>query len=112
MLKDLYIEVLKKEPNKKPEIIRIRNEVPRIQKILGGKFEILEYTKDIFIMYNVESKKDELKSNITINGKEIKGDIIFIGNNIKEGDFRKLKENEMKQIDLEFTEHIFVENEL
>lgn len=39
MLKDLYINVLIKEPNKNPIKKRIRNEVERITTLLKGRFD-------------------------------------------------------------------------
>lgn len=98
MLKDLYINVLIKEPNKDPKVVRIRNEVPRIQKILDGNFDLLEYNKDIFIAYNYKAKTLNMKDNIKVKDKQLKGTIIFIGNNEQEGDFRELNEKEVESI--------------
>lgn len=111
MLKDLYINVLIKEPNKDPKVVRIRNEIPRIQKILGGDFDLLEYNKDIFIAYNYKAKTLKKEDNIKVKDKQLKGTIIFIGNNEQEGDFRELSAREITSISniLEFEEKVEVE---
>lgn len=100
MLKDLYINVLIKEPNKNPIKKRIRNEVERITTLLKGKFELIEYDDESFIAYNYKSKS---KGKIQIGEHIIRGTIIIIGNNSKEGDFKALSEEQIKQFQKEFS---------
>lgn len=100
MAKDLYINVLIKEPNKNPVQKRIRNEVERITKILKGEFDLIDYDKESFIAYNYKSKS---KSKIQIGEHIINGTIIIIGNNSKEGDFKALSDEQIQEFQKEFS---------
>lgn len=100
MLKDLYINVLIKEPNKNPIKKRIRNEVERITTLLKGRFDLIEYDDESFIAYNYKSKS---KGKIQVGQHIINGTIIIIGNNSKEGDFKALSEEQIQQFQKEFS---------
>lgn len=100
MAQDLYIDVLIKEPNKNPIRKRIRNEVDRMTDILKGKIELIQYDNESFIAYNYKSKE---KGKIQIGQHIIKGTIIIIGNNIKDGDFKTLSEEQIKEFKKEFS---------
>lgn len=100
MLKDLYINVLIKEPNKNPIQVRIRNEVERITTILKGRFDLIEYDNESFIAYNYKSKS---KEKIQIGEHIINGTIIIIGNNSEEGDFKALTKQQIKEFQKEFS---------
>ena len=100
MLKDLYIDVLIKEPNKNPVQMRIRNEIERITKILKGRFDLIEYDKESFIAYNYKSKA---KEKIQIGQYTINGTIIILGNNSEEGDFKALTKQQIQEFKKEFS---------
>lgn len=100
MLKDLYINVLIKEPNKNPIQMRIRNEIERITTILKGKIDLIEYDDESFIIYNYKSKS---KNRIQIGEHIINGTIIIIGNNSEEGDFKALTKQQIKEFQKEFS---------
>ena len=100
MIGDLYINVLIKEPNRNPIKKRIRNEVARINQILKGNFDLLEYDSDSFIAYNYNSKS---KGKIQIGQNIIYGTIIIIGNNPDIGDFKELSEEQIKEYKKEFS---------
>ena len=91
---DLYINVLVKEPNRNPKLKRIRNEIARINKVLGSEdFELIEYDKNSFIIYDYNSKS---KQQIQIGKYFFKGTIIIIGNNTEQGDFKSLTKEQIK----------------
>lgn len=98
----MYINVLIKEPNKNPIVKRIRNEIERLKKILGGDFDLIEYDENSFIAYNYKSTS---KSQIQIGKYLFNGTILIIGNNIEQGDFRTLTEEQIKEFIKEFSVH-------
>ena len=98
----MYIKVLIKEPNKNPIVKRIRNEVDRLHKILGGDFDLIEYDDDSFIAYNYKSTS---KNQIQIGKYLFNGTILIIGNNTEQGDFRTLTDEQIKEFAKEFSVH-------
>ena len=98
----MYINVLVKEPYRNPVVKKIRNETARIEKILGGEFDLIEYDKYSFIAYNYKSKS---KGQIQIGQHLINGTILIIGNNRKEGDFRTLTNEQIKEFSKELSAH-------
>lgn len=100
MLKDLYIDVLIKEPNKNPIKKRIRNEIERITTLLKGRFDLIEYDDESFIAYNYKSKA---RGKIQVGQHIINGTIIIIGNNAEDGDFKALSDKQIEQFQKEFS---------
>jgi hypothetical protein len=98
----MYINVLIKYPNKNPIIKKIRNELDRLNKILGGNFDLLEYDKNSFIAYNYKSKN---KEQIQIGNHFLNGTIIVLGNDLKEGDFMGLSKEQIRDFTKEFSIH-------
>ena len=98
----MYINVLIKEPNKNPKVKRIRNEIDRLNKILGGDFDLLEYDENSFIAYNYKSTS---QNQIQIGKYLLKGTILVIGNNREECDFRTLTEEQIKEFSKELSVH-------
>ena len=99
----MYIKVLIKEPNKNPIIKRIRNEIERLNRILGGDFDLIEYDENSFIAYNYKSTS---KNQIQIGKHLFNGTILLIGNNKEEGDFRTLTDEQIK----EFAKELSINN--
>lgn len=100
MTPDLYINVLIKTPNKNPKIKRIRNELDRIRKIVGGEFDLIEYDKDSFIAYNY---KLHSKHPIQIGNYLLSGNIVILRNDVENGDFASLTPEQMSDFIEEFS---------
>lgn len=94
MPKNLYINILVKEPNKNPKTKRIRNNLEEIQVILKGNFELLEYDDESFIAYNYKSSS---KCQVQIGKHILNGTIIVIGNDEVRGDFTTLRKQQIKE---------------
>ena len=98
----MYIKVLIKEPNKNPIVKKIRNELSRLNKILGGDIDLIEYDNDSFIVYNYKSTS---KSQIQIGKYLFNGTIIVIGNNRNTCDFRTLSDEQIIEFCKEFSKY-------
>lgn len=100
MPSDLYINVLIKTPNKNPKIKRIRNELERIRKIVGGEFDLIEYDKDSFIAYNY---KLHSKKPIQVGNYLLSGNIVILRNDVENGDFASLTQKQISNFLKEFS---------
>ena len=99
---DLYINVLVKTPNKKPKVKKIRNELDRIRKIVGGEFDLIEYDDESFIAYNYKLKS---KNPIQIGNYLISGNIVIFRNDAENGDFASLTPKQLSDFIKEFSIH-------
>lgn len=98
VFKDTFIKVVVKKPKEDAKVVRIRNELNRIDEIVKGRFEIFEYNKDLLIAYNFRSFSLNMDKNLRFRGKTFYGDIAIIGNNAENGDFRSLNQSEIEDI--------------
>lgn len=72
------IVVLIKEPKTEHRIAEIRNDLKKMQSIVGGYIEVIKVSKEgIVMVVNEEGKIYNLPHNIKINGQNIFGTVFF-----------------------------------
>lgn len=93
MSKEYMVGILKL-PNKKPKIIKIAKRLKNISNLIGGEIEEMYY-KDVLIIFDREQKSTKLDVNKIFNDLELKGNILIVGNNQKEGDMISLRKRQL-----------------
>lgn len=84
-----------KDPLDKLRVIRIQKKLGIIEKLVGGKLEIMRYEK-VLLVYNIEQQKENLNPNKVFNDMNLNGTVLIVGNNENVGDMRSLNKKELK----------------
>ncbi|MDT0149994.1 DUF3846 domain-containing protein [Priestia aryabhattai] len=90
-IKGLLIKV-----GEKPETVEIDNTLQELQGIVGGYIETLFLKQDrsIVMILNEEGKLEGLEPNIDFRNDVVVGNVIVLGTDIENGEFRSLTEEE------------------
>lgn len=73
------IKVLAKRPGYPAYMTWISNNLPNLQKFVGGYIETVKLFSDVIVVCNEEGKLKGLDHNCTIWGEDFVGDIFFCG---------------------------------
>lgn len=73
------IDVLIKEPGKRPRHVWISNTLENLQKTVGGYIETVTLATDLVIICDEEGKLKDKPYNCTVCGEDLVGTIIFAG---------------------------------
>lgn len=73
------IKVLAKRPGYPAYMTWISNNLPNLQKFVGGYIETVKLFSDVIVVCNEEGKLKGLDYNCTIWGADFVGDIFFCG---------------------------------
>ena len=93
---NMYVLIVKNE--KKPELKRIPNRLETLRKIIGNEYiDVIKY-KDVLIVFDEEGYKKLLPINRTIDGLNIRGNIVITGNDEKNQDFKDLTKEKIEEI--------------
>lgn len=91
------LTVVMVEPNKAPYVTKIKNELPALQKAVGGYIEVVGNGDGTLIICNEEGKLIGLEGNRRINdGMSIIAGTFFVVGDDGEN-FRSLTESEVKR---------------
>ncbi|MGR9546553.1 DUF3846 domain-containing protein [Priestia megaterium] len=90
-IKGLLINV-----GEKPQTVEIDNTLEELQRIVGGWIETLFIKQDrsIVMILNEEGKLEGLKPNIDFTNDVVVGNVIVLGTDIENGEFRSLTDEE------------------
>ena len=73
------INILIKEPNDNPQLIKIPNRLSSLQLVVGGYIETVTIASDLVIICNEEGRIKDLPYNCSICGVDFYGTIILCG---------------------------------
>ena len=75
------INVIYKEPGKRPRILTINNELTVLQCLVGGYIQVVNIENDVALICNEEGKLLGLEPNVYINGigDTVVGPVILAG---------------------------------
>lgn len=91
------MKVLIIEENKDPVIKRIPNRLETLRKIVGNNnIEVVKYN-DILLVFDNDAYKKLLPVNRQIEGLNIRGTFIVVGNDNKNQDFKDLTEEQIEK---------------
>lgn len=96
-MKEDKITVLYKKVNEIPRILKIKNSLKEKQKLVGGLIEVVPYLDNMLIICNEEGKIYNLKANIRFGNDYIAGDLIVVGDDYENADFKSLTANEINK---------------
>lgn len=96
-MKEDKITVLYKKVNEVPRILKIKNSLREKQKLVGGLIEVVPYLDNMLIICNEEGKIYNLKANIRFGNDYIAGDLIVVGDDYENADFKSLTANEINK---------------
>lgn len=107
-----YMVIIVKPPNKRPYVIKIPKRIRDMVNLVGGMFNAERY-EDVLIIYNQNQKDENLKSNKVFKDLRLKGTILIVGNNEKEGDIISLRKKQILKYMSKITnKNINKENEI
>ena len=107
-----YMVIIVKPPNKRPYVIKIPKRIRDMVNLVGGMFNAERY-EDVLIIYNQNQKDENLKSNKVFKDLRLKGTILIVGNNEKEGDIISLRKKQILKYMSKITnKNIDKENEI
>ena len=95
-MKEDKITVLYKKVNEVPRILKIKNTLEEKQKLVGGLIEVVPYKDSMLIICNEEGKIYNLKANVKFDNDYIAGNIIVVGDDYENADFKSLTNKEIK----------------
>lgn len=72
------MKVIIKEVGKKPKVEDIANDLPTLQKLVGGHIEVVRVTPDILMICNEEGKSQGLPPNFSTGRDIIVGTVVFV----------------------------------
>ena len=93
MIHNRYIDVLYKQPNKKPKKVRIENNLEDMRKLVGGDIKILNYS-DVLLVCNNKGKIKGLEPNVLLKNNMIYGSFFIVGDDKEKADFISLTEKQ------------------
>ena len=67
-----------KEVGKEPRVEVIENELPTLQKLVGGHIEVVRVTPDVLMICNEEGKLKGLPPNFSTGQDVIVGTVVFV----------------------------------
>ena len=73
------MKVIKKEPDKFPEVVDIPNELDTLQEAVGGYIEVFPVATDLVILCDEEGRIDGKPFNCNLCGADFCGTIMFVG---------------------------------
>ncbi len=86
------------EQDKDPYIENIWNDLDTLRKKIGNSnLEVIEYEKDILIVYDASALANNIPINRYLDDLAIRGTFIVAGNNQRELDFMSLTEEQIEE---------------
>ena len=101
-MREETITVLKVDPGKPPEEMKLPNTLEAMQKVVGGYIEVV-YTEDVCLICNEEGKLMGLEGNRRIGRDIIAGTFFLAGDNC-EGEFCSLSEEQLSRLTRRFSQ--------
>ena len=97
-----YIDILLKQPNKRPRRITIENSISNMEKLVEGDIEVIEH-KDVFLILNSSGKYLGLEPNFEYENDLICGSFLIVGDDEINGDFNSLTTKQFRKYRKEFS---------
>ncbi|MBO5141749.1 MAG: DUF3846 domain-containing protein [Clostridia bacterium] len=112
MEKNRYIELLYKNPNKRPRRKYIQNTLQDMQNLVKGYIEVIRY-KDILLICNKENQIKKKEPNVILNNNiTIYGSFFITGDDYENADFISLTPKQIRRFRNEFSSEKKRENEM
>jgi len=83
-----------------PQVTMLDNTLEELQGIVGGYLETLYIASDrsVAMLLNEEGKLLDLKPNLDLRRDVIVGNVVIVGVDVEEGEFRSLTEEEVGDV--------------
>ena len=105
MEENRYIDVLFKKPNRNPKKVTIENTLEAMQKLVGGRIEILQ-TDDVLLVCNEEGKINNLEPNVVFRNDIIWGSFFIAGDDYENADFISISKKQYRKFARQFAKKI------
>lgn len=106
------IRVLKIEPGRPPEEVKMANTLEALQEAVGGLIEVVTLDSDVCLICNDEGKLIGLPGNRRLRGDIIAGTFVIVGDD-GEGGLCSLSDDAVRQYTEQFaTPELFEPNEV
>lgn len=97
MDKEQKINVLRVQPNLKPDVISLNNNLHALQAAVGGLIEIKSLEEGICVLLNEEGKLIGLEPNRRLGGDILVGVFYVVGSDDSTGDLTSLSDEQISK---------------